>query len=231
MIKIEFPSHRSDIALAIGQALITIAQGERQEMKAPKVSAESTAEERAELYKHTPDPAPGETVIRADATGQHFEHTGKTDEPMEAVEELDEPERTDENGVEFDAKYCANAADPFYATGKQKGQWKKRKGVDEADYNAWYASQLQDAPEQLAKDEPEPQPEKAAAAFKKAPAVATDAPKNFPELMTWFAGQQAAGNYEAQHLEKAFRDLGISTLDLVQDATGEKVRAVYEHLA
>jgi hypothetical protein len=257
MIKIEFPAGRSDIALAIGQALITIGQtsARRSEVGMPAElgagyagwetkaagdtrnaedaawaalaagdtrNVEDAAAERAELYKYTAEPKAGETQTRGDSQGS-YEHVGETMEER----------REDENGVEFNAKYCGEAAIPFYASGKRKGQWKKRKSVEEGVYDDWYANCSEDIIATTApKDEPEPNPEKAANAFKKAPAATEDdAPSTFPELMTWFADQQAAGNYEAEHLEKAFQALNITTLDLVQDTTGDKVRAVYEYLA
>jgi hypothetical protein len=236
MIKIEFPAHRSDIAVAIGRALLAIGQtggldGGPVDVS-PKTdtrSAETTSEERSELYKHTPDPKPGETETRGDSHGL-YEHVGKTEEVMEEVETIDD---VDEKFVVFDAKYCGAAMVPFYASGKRKGQWKKRKSVDEVDYDKWYAAQLEQtiAPDLQEKDEPAPDPEKAANAFKKSPVVEVKAPENFGELMAWFSGQQTAGNYEAQHLERAFKALNLSTLDLVQDPTGANVAAVYEYLA
>lgn len=48
----------------------------------------------------------------------------------------------DEKGVGKNAAFCGNAAIPFNATGKKKGQWKKRQGVDEEVYLAWYAESL-----------------------------------------------------------------------------------------
>jgi hypothetical protein len=234
MIKIEFPANRSDIALAIGRALIGIGQGdndsaERKIGKPPELGAsyagwdtrteEAKTEERDNLYQHTPDPKPGETETRGDSHGT-YEQTGKTEE------------RVDPNGVLFDEKYCGEAAIPFYASGKQKGQWKKRKGVEESVYDEWYAGELPsicDEPQE--RDEPEPNATATANAFKKEPVVKAEAPKNFGELMAWFASQQAAGNYDAHHLEKAFIALKLTTLDLVQDTTGEKIAQVYEHLA
>jgi hypothetical protein len=245
MIKIEFPADRTDIALAIGQALITIGQGdgqdggavpvnlagtERKIGKSPELGAsfapadtrteEAKTEERDNLYQHTPDPKPGETQTRGDSHGT-YEHVGQIES------------RVDDNRVVFDAKYCGEAAVPFYASGKRKGQWKKRKSVDEANYDEWYAGELMDSicDASQERDEPEPNLEKTTNAFKKEPVVEAVIPENFGELMAWFSNQQTAGNYEAQHLEQAFKALNLSTLDLVQDATGEKVAQVYEYLA
>jgi hypothetical protein len=221
MIKIEFPAHRSDIALAIGRALISIGEGnDIKDVKQDTRTDEAATEERAELYKHTPEPEVGEVQTRGDSQGT-YEHVGKTEE-----------RRVDEKLVVFNARYCGEAAVPFYASGKRKGQWKKRKSVEEVDYDEWYAlEQENDEPVQQENDEPLPDHDKAANAFKKAPVEQSDTPKDFPALMAWFANQQAAGNYEAQHLEAAFKALKITTLDLVQDTTGTKVAEVYEYLA
>lgn len=48
----------------------------------------------------------------------------------------------DEKGVGFNEKVCGKAAKPFYGSGKTKGQWKRRGGVDQSVYNAWYSESL-----------------------------------------------------------------------------------------
>jgi len=48
----------------------------------------------------------------------------------------------DTKGVGKHADYCGNAKVPFNATGKKKGQWKKRQGVTEEAYDEWYALSL-----------------------------------------------------------------------------------------
>ncbi len=53
-----------------------------------------------------------------------------------------DPNKLDEKGVGFNTQFCGNAAKPFYGSGKTKGQWKRRQGVDQADYDAWYAASL-----------------------------------------------------------------------------------------
>jgi hypothetical protein len=245
MIKIEFPADRKDIAIAIGRALSTI--GQNRDRAPDNRTEEAKTEERAKLYQHNPEPEAGVTEMRGDSHGL-YEHVGEVQVSKgRAVGQSDglmtdamsystsgEPlgkteDRVDPNGVLFDEKYCGEAAIPFYASGKQKGQWKKRKGVEESVYDEWYAEQLGQtiAP----KDQPEPNSTTTANAFKKEPVVKAEAPKNFGELMAWFASQQTAGNYDAHHLEKAFIALKLTTLDLVQDTTGEKIAQVYKYLA
>lgn len=48
----------------------------------------------------------------------------------------------DLHGVPFDSDYCGTSADaPFYSSGPNEGQWKKRRGVAPADYEGWYAAE------------------------------------------------------------------------------------------
>lgn len=132
MIKIEFPVDRTDIALAIGQALINIGSANsltelkdycdaevKEETASIKDARPSDVREaeRAELYKHTDEPAEGETVTRADSHGT-YEHTGAAkaqdmyDEQADIKIEENARGSLDENGVEFDKTMCADAAIP-----------------------------------------------------------------------------------------------------------------------
>ena len=54
-----------------------------------------------------------------------------------------DPDNLDEKGVGFNAAMCGKAAKPFYGSGKTKGQWKKRQGVETADYDQWYRLSLE----------------------------------------------------------------------------------------
>lgn len=46
----------------------------------------------------------------------------------------------DEKGVLFDERLC-DSRKKFYAYGAKQGQWKKKKGVPEEEYDAWYLMQ------------------------------------------------------------------------------------------
>lgn len=120
MIKIEFPADRQDIALALGHALVGIGQG------APVLAAQF---ERAVAGPQATS-APAETPARV--------------APADDEQTSDTLPEVDANGVPFDDAMCARAKEPFYTSGPQKGQWKKRKGVSEDDYNKWYAVRRSD---------------------------------------------------------------------------------------
>lgn len=49
---------------------------------------------------------------------------------------------TDHKGVMHIPAVCGNAEKPFYASGPTKGQWKRRVGVTEENYNVTYANAL-----------------------------------------------------------------------------------------
>jgi hypothetical protein len=133
----------------------------------------------------------------------------------------DQPE--DHNGVPRDDDYCANAADPFYGSGPRKGQWKKRRGVADDTYDAWYASQCP----ATAVTTTTPAPVDSAAAFGAAPTIETaaPAPTDLGGLMAWLAAKQAAGLLSQQEIGQAYVDNGVEITDLLPPATAEAVKA------
>lgn len=48
----------------------------------------------------------------------------------------------DEKSVGFNEQFCGKAAKPFYSSGKTKGQWKRKQGVAQEDYDSWYDASL-----------------------------------------------------------------------------------------
>jgi len=50
--------------------------------------------------------------------------------------------RKDTLGVVFCPNHCGEATDPFYSSGKRAGQWKKKRGVTDEVYDAWYTEQI-----------------------------------------------------------------------------------------
>ncbi len=141
--------------------------------------------------------------------------------------------REDEHGVKFDAKYCANAADPFYGSGKTKGQWKKARGVSQDIYDAWYAGERSlVASTAHAEATAEPDPATTAAAFgggtKTAlpmetiagdpidPANLLRGPQpnpacaNGPGVMHWISELQTAGHIDALTVEAVMSKDNIS---------------------
>lgn len=213
MIEIKFPADNKALALAIGQALTTYAGGIVATTTAPEALTTRPAGKTPELGAPYEEPETPKDESPSDLAATQ-------EQPAASA-----PAEVDEKGVPFNANFCGKAAKPFYSSGKRQGQWKKRQGVDEGAYDDWYASELAKAAPPEKAEAPEVD---AAAAFgKKTEAPA--GPKDFGEFMAWFSEQQAAGNYEAEHMEKACQELGLTTLDLVSDPA--KVKTLYEYLA
>lgn len=155
--------------------------------------------------------------------------------------------RVDMHGVVFDERFCANAKEPFYATGKMSGQWKCKRGVTSAEYDVWYAEQLESGPDEelevdtsaaFAKHDDTAD---AAAAFAPpateaaaAPAPAPGVPTDSGTLMVWVAEQQAAGNLTQERVAQAYGQLQLTLVDLFppNDAAtvAARVAALYELL-
>ena len=134
MIKLEFPADRADIALAMAQALQQIATG-----TAGAHVALAERLQQSELdHKHVA--SPDATVVQT-AAGHVNTQTGEVIE-LELPTNPGDAQRLDLKGVAFDARYCANAQDPFYASGKEAGQWKAKRGLAAGVYEGWYAAQL-----------------------------------------------------------------------------------------
>lgn len=145
---------------------------------------------------------------------------------------------TDQHGVAFDANYCAQAKEPFYASGSRSGQWKKRKGVGDDTYDAWYASQLAKAP---AATDPDPAPEQVNTAGAFTPQAQQQqqqqpaAPQNTGDFMAWVAEKQAAGHLTQDAIQAAYAQAGIAITDLFPPNTDEQVAqrigALYSQLS
>lgn len=203
MIKIEFPADRPDLARIMGEALILVAEA--------SPAAERKAIEEAEAPKSmaaafTAEPEEADTIGTA---------------PTAAPESTDPSPSTapvDTKGVAFDANFCGQAKDPYYATGKRSGQWKKRKGVEDVDYDAWYESRLQPGAAQAAID--------SAAAFTSAPAPAEpecSAPTTAGEFMGWVSELQAAGRITQEHVNQAYATCGLGINALFPPNTEEQI--------
>ena len=113
----------------------------------------------------------------------------------------------DMNGVEVDGEYCGEAKDPFYGTGKRSGQWKKKRGVSDAAYDAWYAGARPEA-------EPAAEPEKVDAAAAFANPIPDSVPTTAGDLMAWLSEEQAAGRLTPGVIADAYVTCGIALTDL-----------------
>lgn len=201
-IKFEFPADRKDIALAISKALAEIA-GEDGAIVVRKNTAAGATMSASEVTAATlEDDAPekGEpSTATQGADGAHGA-TGTDDG------------RVDAKGVPFDKDYCANAAKPFYTSGKNKGQWKKRGGENgptEAEYDAWYRDELikvTGTASTPANDEPafdagqawKPAAQEAAHEVKQA------VPSNPGEFFAWVSEMQTAGHIVQADIDAAY---------------------------
>lgn len=169
---------------------------------------------------------------RADEMGRHEEElTGQPEPPLNDLGEPYDRERTagepapqtdarlDQNGVAFDPAYCGEATEPFYASGKRAGQWKKKRGVSEGDYDAWYAG--------AAAAEPDAAELNTAAAFSNAPAEpsAPSVPQDTGQFMGWVSEQQAAGNLTQDRIAAAYQMAGVQVADLFPPADPADVQA------
>lgn len=161
----------------------------------------------------------------------------------------DDAPQVDTNGVTFNPDYCGKALDPFYSNGPQAGQWKKRRGVAQEDYDAWYAGELNAQPDD-ASEPAEPPPANTAAAFAP-PATGTDAPPppastsaygaycdangkppgEFGTLMLWISELQTAGRVGDDVMNEARDVAGVSMVDLFAPSTPEAIARCIDKLA
>jgi len=146
----------------------------------------------------------------------------------------------DENGVKFDKKFCGKAQIPFYMSGRNKGQWKRRQGVDVQKYDAWYAAEhlkVQTGPAVPLK----PAAPDTAAAFGGAadaetvtgPAetpVEDDRPTGAGELMKWISEQMNAGNLTQADVDTGYSTAGVTPADLFSGDSGA-VTKLYDVLS
>ena len=123
----------------------------------------------------------------------------------------------DEHGTAHNPDFCTgvDSNTTFYASGKRKGQWIRKRGGDTAAYDTWYAS-ARPAPEA----QPEPGPIDTAKAFtakvESAAAVPADCPADPGKFMLWVSEQTAAGIITNEQVTAAYGKLGITVADMFQ---------------
>lgn len=149
----------------------------------------------------------GDTVVVDAESGEVSNVTTSTADTTVSTE-------VDPHGVVFNAEFCGKAKQPFYASGARKGQWKKRQGVAEEAYDAWYASQPKaDAGQGATTSE---EHVNTAGAFggnaNSAPDVQT--PTDCGAFMGWVSGKQAAGLLTQEDIGNAYTTAGVQVTDL-----------------
>lgn len=167
---------------------------------------------------------PREALDRNNGSSAHPDVASSA--PPSDTEEKDSPDsdvRVDEHGVAFNPNYCGEAKDPFYGSGKRKGQWKKRKGVDDVEYDAWYDSVRPDAgqPTEPTPDQQEStvDPRAAFGSQTQAPAPAsTGYPTDIGGFTAWTSERMAASQITQTHVDRAFKDCGLGYHDIMPGA-------------
>jgi hypothetical protein len=267
MIKIEFPADRTDIAAAIGRALLEIGGVEVETVTTAQCPPEGPKNCRCvQVPVNESDIAaiqPGDTVSIETENGTY---TGTASDvllnpgpdevaigprpgsvfadPTETMQALGKDldaagtlPQVDPKGVAFNAAMCGISAKPFYETGKTSGQWKKRRGVDQAAYDAWYAEQLEQGAAQTTVDTA---PVDTAGAFGTTDAQHTDpfhthAPTTCGDFMGWASAKQAAKLLTQDDIGLAYTAAGLVITDLFPpngDAViAERVAILYAALS
>ena len=224
MFKLEFPAENKPLAAAIGHALVEYGRG---------VAASATDREIMDAYSGAPseaEPTLDEAAIADLQDNNETADTSHIDDKTPAAEA-----RLDQHGVPFDADYCAKASDPFYKTGKTAGQWKKKKGVDQDEYDDWYAAAK---PKGIVGEErtDAANPEiDTTAAFsdqtagqQQAAGEASNVPVDAGGLMVWVSEMQTAGHFTQADVTQAYATAGISAPDIFQGANvAQNIASLY----
>jgi len=237
-IKIEFPAEDKVAAAAFSTALATIAgavPAVQEHTHQQEAEAETTGAAAPSLFdkQQEQEEEPGKSAEPA-AT-----ETTQTTGTAEAAASAGNDAPRDTKGVPFDSHFCGQAKEPYYGSGKRAGQWKKRKGVDDGAYDAWYADELAKIDEFSDEEET---PVNTAGAFAPAPAAgaatppppaASDAPKDTGSFMGWVSEKQAAGALTQEQVNAAWAEAGVEMGDLFNKAPEEvatNIKKVYDVL-
>ena len=198
-IKIEFPADNLEAAKHLGAALTAFGN-------AAQVGVEAIKEFGAVAEKAVAPAAEeiDETAIedKAGSTDNTATQTAATDA------------RLDDHGVPFNPDMCSNATIPFYASGPNAGQWKRKKGVDQATYDTWYDGAKPPAADTGADAGG---PVNTANAFQPDGGNAnTDpaAPHDAGTLMAWVSGMQTAGRLTQDQVNSAYTQAELVMPDI-----------------
>lgn len=193
MITVTFDLKDKTAARIFGQAIVNYADDEATaEVKPPGTLDIEATKDVAEVAP--PPPAP--VVVEAEVTPPP---------PIPWAEQVDE------NGVLFNDDFCGKAKIPFYATGKNERQWKRKVGVDEESYNIWYAGEN-------IKAHTAPVIEVVRVPDTVVPA--DDVPDGAGALMVWISEQQNAGKLTQADVDSGYSTAGVTPGDLFSGADG-----------
>lgn len=130
----------------------------------------------------------------------------------------------DEHGVAFDATMCARAKDPFMKSGKYRGRWKKRQGVDQTAFDNWHAGQCGQPGNTNANVAAD------AFATKQSETQAPSPAADFGSLMTWVAEKQQASRLTIDQINNAYATCNTTLHDLARPDNLTARQAVYTAL-
>jgi len=141
--------------------------------------------------------------------------------------------KVDTKGVPFNEEYCSTATEPFQKTGAQAGQWKKRRGVDQAAYDSWYAKALLAVSDGMPTIEPATPNTAAAFGGAPPPPDMADAPRfsEFGPFIAWVAEQQGADRLTQADVDEAYKVVGVTMADLFPPNTPEQIADRFDKLA
>lgn len=239
MFKLEFPSGNKTLAAAIGRALVEYSGGtvtagatvtHTVKTEVGDVSVTETVQTEA------PQTAEVEDTAELARVFNEVSETAPTKAAGTAGDKTDR-NNLDDKGVGKNPDFCGNAQIPFNQSGKKKGQWKKKAGVDEKLYDKWYAGELaqvsqqdQDNADSIGANAPV----NTGAAFggKDTPETVDKTFNDAGEFMAWIAEQQAAELLTQGDIDSAYQMTSTQVHDLFNPALfADAVAAVYGFLA
>lgn len=222
-IKIEFPAGDALAAQALGRALLEYSGENTHELQVQYGCVKSSPDNDQDAANDTPP-----DVAEFTAEGE-----GDTSYPDITISGDNDSVPVDHNGVAFNPEYCGESKEPFYASGQRSGQWKKKRGVDQDDYDKWYAGEL--AALQSTDEAPAPDVDTATAfGGNDAPAPTQSVPRTAGEYVAWASEQQAAGNITSDDINAAFSAENLGMTDLFapnpEDVVAERIGRLYARL-
>ena len=260
MIKIEFPANRKDIAKAISTALLAISEDDYAGTAAVIEAGDAEpGHDEAKYQKHLEEQRESFDAFQADilvrisqtfgldiklledAVGATPDDEGRTlftENELKEGQQLTDDAKRDPNGVAFNEEFCGNAAKPFYASGKREGQWKKRQGLDDAAYDAWYAAEL--AKVKVPPSEDTDETIDTSGAFGGGgdqQQQQNPVPHDAGTLMAWVSEMQTAGRITQEQVNAAYTQANLTMMDIFEspektpDIVAERVGILHSILS
>ncbi len=211
MLELKFDPANKSLAAAIGRAL---------------------TEYGTDVLKYSdPSPAPAGKLDVLEYSDPSPVTTGELDVTtgeLDVIEDAACPAATDDKGVGRNPDFCSNAKIPFNQTGKKKGQWKKKQGVDETAYDEWYAGELANV------STTNDAPVDTGVAFGNTDQAANAEDVTFAnagEFMAWVSEQQTADRLTQADIDSAYQVTSTKVHDLFNpELFNTAVGALYQFL-